>query len=68
MGMQKAETVEHNYKKDHLVPDNERTSSSSEQSEIYQQKMTFIYYRVFMIPIATIIINTLASVRQHRTI
>jgi hypothetical protein len=39
-----AETLEHDNEKDHIVPDNERTSSSSEQLETYQQKKTLIYY------------------------
>jgi hypothetical protein len=49
-------------------PCNERTRCSSEQSETYHGKKTFIHYWVFMIPIPIININILASVRQHRTV
>jgi hypothetical protein len=54
-------SLEHDYKEITLHQAIERTSSSSEQSETYQRKKTFIYYCVFMIPIPIIIqINILA--------
>jgi len=37
------ETLEQYNKKDHIIPDDGRISSSSEQSETYQRKKTYIY-------------------------
>jgi hypothetical protein len=49
------QSLEYDYKEITLLQAMKRTSSSSEQSESYQRKKTFIYYCVFMIPIPIII-------------